>query len=55
MPGPSLVLPGYVGLKTETYYIKGKKYSLTFFGIYGVIVLSSHESGRFVKHVVRVV
>ena len=32
--GPSLVLPGCLGIKTETYYIEEKKYSLTFFGIW---------------------
>ena len=36
MLGPSLVLPGCVGIKTDTYYIEGKKYSLTFFGMYGL-------------------
>ena len=46
MVGPSLVLPGCLGINTETYYIEGKKYSLTFFGIYGS---SSHGSGRFVQ------
>ena len=30
------VLLGCLGIKTETYYIEGKKYSLTFFGIYGL-------------------
>ena len=32
--GPSLVLPDCVGIKTETYCIEGKKYSLTFFLAY---------------------
>ena len=41
--GPSLVFPGCLGIKTESYYIDGKKYSLTFFGIYG---LTSIELAR---------
>ena len=49
MLGPSLVLPG--GIKTETYYIDGKKYSLTFLAYMDKLLSSSHGSGRFVKHV----
>ena len=50
MLGPSLVYRG--GIKTETYYIDGKKYSSTFFGInMDKLLSSSHGSGRFAKHV----
>ena len=35
---PSPVLSGCLGIKTETYYIDGKKYSLTFVGIYGLTI-----------------
>ena len=31
VPGPGLVLPGCLGIKTETCYIEGKKHSLTLF------------------------
>ena len=48
MLGPGLVLPDCLVIKTETYYIEGKKYSLTLFGIYGLTCIGS---GRFVKHV----
>ena len=50
MLGPSLVLPGCLGIKTETYYINGKKYFLTFFGIYGLTCIELARKWQ-VKHV----
>ena len=50
MLGPSLVFPGCVGIKKETYYIEGNKYYLTFFGIYGLTCIAGARK-RQVKHV----
>ena len=50
MLGPSLVLPGCVGIKMETYSIEGKKYSLTFFGMYELTCIE-FKWKRQVKHV----
>ena len=41
---PSLELSGCPGIKTETYYIDGKKYSLTFFGIYGLTCIDRYRA-----------
>ena len=47
MLGPSLELPGCLSIKTETYYIKGKKYPLTSFGIYGLTCIELARKRQF--------